>query len=247
MMTHILSFKKKVSEIVITRAFAEHGINKCAVACSFGKDSMAVLHLVRKQYPDILVVFCNTGVEYPETLAFRDRMVKEWNLNYYEARPEKGRTFWTIEKEYGLPHIRTSGHTDGRKDTYRVPKCCQWLKDGPGMKAYRDHGIELCFTGITAAESRNRWMLQRRCGDYYYAKTDGLWKCHPIMDWSEAQVLEYHEAEGIPLNPLYIKFPGTRVGCMPCTSYLSWPKVMAKTAPKMYRHIQKLRGQELID
>lgn len=202
---------------------------------------MAVLHLVMSVEPNIPVVFCNTGVEYPQTLRFRDRMVKEWGLNYHEAKPDRT-NFWKITDKYGLPHIRTDGHTK-----YRVPKCCQELKDGPGLRMYKSLGTELCFTGITAEESRNRWMLQRRCGDYYFAKTDGIWKCHPIMSWTEAEVYAYHKENAIPLNPLYEDFPGVRVGCMPCTSYKSWPKTMAKTAPGMYRKIQRMRGQVLID
>lgn len=240
MTTHIPNNKIDLSKVVIQKALSEHDPEKCAVACSFGKDSMAVLHLVRQSYPGILVVFCNTGVEYPQTLAFRTKIVKDWGLNYCEAKPENGDNFWAITKKYGLPGVRLDGKM-------RVPKCCQLLKDGPGMKAYKAHGIELCFTGITAAESRNRWMLQRRCGDYYFAKTDGIWKCHPIMSWTETEVLEYHKSEGIPLNPLYERFPGTRVGCMPCTSYKSWPERMARTTPDLYRRIQKIRGQELID
>jgi len=230
----------ELANITIKKALKEHP-NKCAVACSFGKDSIATLHLVRQFEPDIKVVFCNTGVEYPETLAFRDRIVKEWNLNYYEAHPD-GHTFWSLVKKYGLPRVRT----DGTKPD-RVPKCCIKLKDEPAIKAYRELGIELVFTGITAAESRNRWMLQRRCGDYYFTKGDKLWKCHPIMSWAVSDVLDYHIDNGIPLNELYVKFPGVRVGCMPCTSYYSWPEVMAKTAPGMYRKIQKLAGQNLID
>jgi phosphoadenosine phosphosulfate reductase len=202
---------------------------------------MAVLHLVRQFYPPVLAVFCNTGVEYPQTLAFRDRILSEWaDLHYCEVHPEHGDTFWTIAKEYGLPGVRLDGKN-------RVPKCCTKLKDDPAVTAYQDHRIELCFTGITAAESRNRWMLQRRCGEYYFAKTDNLWKCHPIMSWTEEEVYEYHKANSIPLNSLYTEFPGVRVGCMPCTSYKSWPETMAKTTPKLYRHIQKMRGQEMID
>ncbi len=242
-----LDARIEVSKVVIQRALSEHPPSKCAVACSFGKDSMAVLHLVRQFEPNVLVVFCNTGVEYPQTLRFRDQIVKEWNLNYFEARPEKGITFWSIVKQYGLPTTRKAKGKDAKSSSGRIPRCCIQLKEKPGMKAYKDHNIELCFTGITAMESHNRAMLRGRCGDYYFAKIQGLWKCHPIMSWTEAEVYEYHKENAIPLNPLYTEFPGVRVGCMPCTSYLKWPEVMAKTTPKLYRYIQKMRGQQLID
>jgi len=54
--------------------------------------------------PDIEVVFSNTHVEHKETYEFRDKLVKEWNLNYTELKPYK--TFWECVKEYGYPDLR---------------------------------------------------------------------------------------------------------------------------------------------
>jgi hypothetical protein len=34
---------------------------------------------------------------------------------------------------------------------------------------------------------------------------------------------------------------------MPCTGFIGWQRVMAEDYPKMYRLIQKKRGQVLID
>lgn len=225
-----------ISRMVIAKALRESGPDRCAVACSWGKDSLAVLALVREIEPNILVVHSNTGVDHPLTYQFRDRMVKEWSLNYHEAKGE--RTFWNIVEQYGMPGIRL-------KDGERVPKCCQILKDDPSEKLYDKLGVKCVFTGITAAESRNRWMLQRRCGDYYFAKSQGRWKCHPIMDWTEAEVWEYIKGNNLPYNEFYDKFPGHRVGCQPCTSYCSWKAKMAKENPKLYAKVQRDLGQEV--
>jgi len=35
-----------------------------------GKDSTVLLYLVRKLYPDVPAVFCDTGLEYPEIRQF---------------------------------------------------------------------------------------------------------------------------------------------------------------------------------
>ena len=75
-----LEQKEFLSKIIIEKAFKEHPKEKCAVACSFGKDSMLVLYMIRQIYPDVKVIFCNTGVEYPETIAFKKRMVSELSL-----------------------------------------------------------------------------------------------------------------------------------------------------------------------
>lgn len=44
------------------------GLDKVYVSCSFGKDSCVLLDLCRRMYPDILVVFCNTGNEDPSII-----------------------------------------------------------------------------------------------------------------------------------------------------------------------------------
>jgi phosphoadenosine phosphosulfate reductase len=232
--------KVELSNIVIKRAFSEHDPSKCAVACSFGKDSIAVLHLVRQTYPDILVEFTNTGVEYPETIQFKNQLVEDWNLNIIEAKSDKW-TFWTLAEKYGWPPLRGNGK--GTKDI----KCCYYLKEIPAFKTFKEQGIELVFTGITSDESRNRLFLERRCGDYYFAKSQGLWKCHPIMSWTPEDVWAYIRENHIPYNPFYDRFPNQRVGCLPCTGHIGWEKKMADAFPKMYRKVQKMRGQGLID
>lgn len=241
MTTHILKEKIGLSKIVIQRAFNEHKPEKCAVACSFGKDSIVVLELVRQVCPDILVEFTNTGVEFPETIKFKKQVVKDWNLNFLEVRSEDW-TFWTLIDKYGWPPLRFDG-----KHGSRDIKCCYYLKEVPAFKALKERGVELVFTGITAHESRNRMMLERRCGDYYFAKTQGLWKCHPIMSWTQDEVWQYIRENKIPHNPFYDRFPKQRVGCLPCTGHIGWEEKMAAAFPKMYRKVQKMRGQGLID
>ena len=232
--------KVELSNMVIRRAFSEHKPEKCSVACSFGKDSVVVLDLIRRLHPDILVEFTNTGVEFRETLQFKKWLIKEWNLNIVEAKSDKW-TFWELVDKYGWPPLRGDHH--GSKDI----KCCYYLKEIPAFKVWKERGVELVFTGITAAESRARMFLERRCGDYYFAKTQGLWKCHPIMSWTPEDVWSYIRENHVPYNPFYDRFPQERVGCIPCTGHIGWEKKMAEAFPKMYRHVQKLKGQRLID
>ena len=57
----------------------ERDKSNIAVACSFGKDSMVVLQMALKIDPNIKVIFENTGVEFPETIKFKNKIKKEWN------------------------------------------------------------------------------------------------------------------------------------------------------------------------
>src|SRR4030042_3431822 len=66
----------------------------CAVSCSWGKDSMAVLHMALKVKPDIPVLFNNTGVDWTETIAFKEQVTAVLNLNLLETKPDE--TYWQV-------------------------------------------------------------------------------------------------------------------------------------------------------
>ena len=48
----------------------QHFDGKVYVSFSGGKDSTVLLDIVRKIYPEVPAVFCNTGLEYPQLQAF---------------------------------------------------------------------------------------------------------------------------------------------------------------------------------
>jgi phosphoadenosine phosphosulfate reductase len=57
---------------------------KICVGCSFGKDSMATLHLVLTVKPDIPVFAVMADTEFPQTYEFAKKTVARYNLNYRE-------------------------------------------------------------------------------------------------------------------------------------------------------------------
>jgi len=75
-----------------------HWKGKTFVAFSGGKDSTVLLHLVRSMYPDTPAVFSNTGLEYPEIVAF----VKSIN-NVVIVKP--GKSFKQVIGEHGYPVV----------------------------------------------------------------------------------------------------------------------------------------------
>lgn len=230
------------AEELIKQAIERHG-KHIAIACSFGKDSIAVLHMALKMKPDIKVIFSNTGVEFPETIKYKEMIKQRWNLNIIETKPLK--TFWQCIDEYGFPTHRG----DGKQ---RTPKCCIYCKEKPAEIVYKELGIMAVMTGLTAAESRQRSLLIKRydnsdvvefCGQRYFAKSQNLWKLHPIAYWSEKQVWQYFKDHNIPINPVYIKWGGIykRCGCLPCPAYIDWEKKLSKTHPKLYNRLKQLQ------
>lgn len=200
---------------------------RCFVSCSFGKDSIVVLHLVRKHRPDIPVVFNNTLVQYPETYVYVKEMMELWNLNLFETLPVKGWNFFKIADKFGLP--------DGGKGSDR---CCDYLKLRPTQQLIKEQKWEVNFTGITVLESRNRMFHVCDRGPSYLT-TKGIVKTHPIAYWKEQDVYRYIEENNIPLNPVYKKYGVKRLGCMLCTSHKFWRKQLAKTNPKLYKIVSE--------
>src|ERR1700743_2694869 len=70
------------------------------VTSSFQAEDVAVLHMVRAVLPRIPVLFLETGYHFPETLEYRDRMAREWDLNLVNVLPE--RTVEEQESQFGI-------------------------------------------------------------------------------------------------------------------------------------------------
>lgn len=235
------------AEECIKQAVERFG-DSLAVSCSFGSCSVVVLHMALQVKPDVKVIFDNTGVEYPETIAYKEKLTKEWSLNLIETKPVK--SFWQCVKEYGFPLMRLSykrGDSKLGKPSFGKPKCCVYLKELPFKKACEEHGIKATLTGLRAGESRARMFAFSQFGQNYATKKFyNIMKFNPIAFWTHEQVWQYLKDYHIPINEIYLKGKD-RSGCMPCTSYRFWEKQLAKTNPKMYRYVQKLRGVSLLD
>ncbi len=88
-------FEEKLKRSMqLIRLFAKR--ENASVACSFGKDSMAVMHLCLEVNPKIKVNFNNTHVELKETMETKNKVVDDWNLNFYELHPANGVSFYSI-------------------------------------------------------------------------------------------------------------------------------------------------------
>jgi len=113
--------KIKLSEERIHEWF-EAFDGKVSVSFSGGKDSCALLHLVRRLYPETPAVFCNTGLEYPEIL----NLIRQ-TPNTETVRPKK--PFHHVIRDCGWPIISKKvalglsvlkNPTDGNQNIYRL-------------------------------------------------------------------------------------------------------------------------------
>lgn len=79
------------------REWYEYWHGDVCVSFSGGKDSTVLANIVHELYPDVPLVFANTGLEYPEIQAFARKMGAEF------VRPKM--SFSEVISQYGYPII----------------------------------------------------------------------------------------------------------------------------------------------
>lgn len=220
---------KRTKQLI--RLFARR--ENASVACSFGKDSMAVVHLCLEVNPKIKVNFNNTHVEMRETMDTKNKVVEKWDLNFYELHPAKGVSFYSINDRIIREGQRLD---DGHK---HANQCCYGLKERPFTLWAKKENIMFNFTGITAQESRNRMWTACSKGQEYYSKKMGVWKIHPLLYWTEKEVWDFTKDNKLPVNEAYSKYGIDRIGCLPCMSYKNWKPTLSRIAPKLYCYVCK--------
>jgi len=223
-----------------------------AVSFSGGRDSLVALHLALRRKPDLTVVFINTGIEFPETVAYVRQIAKEWQLDLREARA--GRSFWRLARERGLP-IGGRGNSFFRKALAEAAEvklsnaCCNQLKITPARQFYRRHSIEGVVTGLRADESLMRRLNLADYGALRWSRDYGALVAWPLFAWQREDVEAYSAAHNLPLNPLY-GMGHQRVGCWACLQDFlrddSRLFTLKHTHPGMYESLKAQFGDELL-
>jgi phosphoadenosine phosphosulfate reductase len=203
-MTIMTDWASEVAERANTaRKFLRERLETSTNACvtsSFQAEDVVVLHMVREILSDIPVLFLETGYHFPETLAYRDRISADWNLNLVNVEPE--RTVAQQESEFGILYQSAPD------------RCCALRKVEPLFRALSPYGVWV--TGLRRQQSKSRANLQ---AEESFALPSGhtLAKLSPLAEWSTRDVWQYAQVNEIPLLPLYER-GYTSIGCAPCTS-----------------------------
>ena len=213
------------SIFIMREAFAK--FDNMAMLWSIGKDSTAMLWLARKAFfghVPFPLVHIDTSYKIPSMIEYRDRLVREWNLQLVvgqnKAVLEEGRTY---------PNGRAT----------RV-ECCGWLKKDGLQEVIEHYGYTGVIVGVRrdedATRAKERYFSPRNANMEWNAsdqppefwnqfKTDFApgthIRIHPLLHWTELNVWEYIQREKIPVIPLYFD-DGTghryrSLGCAPCT------------------------------
>lgn len=193
-----LENKAAASLVLLRKLAAQHGPQRVAVAWSGGKDSTAALALWRaalgQAHPGArpLALSLDTGLKFPEVLAFRDGLAQDWNLDLRIVRPE--------------PAVALPAPAD-------PAACCAARKIAPMRQAVAGLGLAALVTGLRGDEHASRAgrpLLEARTGPDHI-------QANPLLPWTELEVWAYTLDAGLPYCALYDQGYAS-LGCTPCTT-----------------------------
>ena len=147
-----------------------------------------MIDLAVKVYPEIEVVFIDTGYHFPETLDTVEEVRRRYGLNMKimtVARQDE--ELWKVDPE----------------------NCCSAVKVGQLDRAMLGKAAWMSGLRRSEADTRVRAPLVAR-------DLRGLIKVNPIAMWSDDDVAGYIADNDIVVNPLVAK-GYLSIGCMPCT------------------------------
>jgi len=183
---------------MLAGALADPALGKVALVSSFGADSVVLLHMVSQIAPQTPVLFIDTLMLFPETLAYQGDLAQTLNLRDLRViTPDRNALF--AQDPEGLLH--RAGPDE----------CCTLRKTLPLARALA--GFDGWITG------RKRYQTGSRAGlPAFEAEADtGRIKLNPLADWSAQDISAYIERHALPHHPLVARgYPS--IGCMPCTS-----------------------------
>lgn len=168
-----------------------------AVACSWGKDSLCVLHMALSVHGRATVVHARYSPheELPDIPAVRDAFLARWPVEYRETAVWGD---WELYQRAGRFFLRP----ETREERQLLTEWHQQLRDQMD-EAMLAAGAVGKLLGLAAHESRGRAMNLRRRGAHYQAANEAIPKLLPIAHWQPADVWAYMLTHDLPRLRIY--------------------------------------------
>ena len=224
-----LEDKIDLSLELIDSFFAEHSVEDTYISSSFGKDSLVLIDLVRKNYPETTIVYVDTGIE-PDSCVELSEIYDNTIVLY----PKKDITQVTKEYGYMIPlgkdkanaieQVRRNIH-DGKYDSWRVKQM-----RGERERAMWDYSdcIPYLVAPFKISDKCCYWLKKSpinsfmNTSNYKYTFTgvtadesmhrrNSVLKngfihkntCTPIAHWNLNDILQYIQENNLPLPSCY--------------------------------------------
>lgn len=157
------------------------------MSTSFGIQSAVMLHLVTQIYPDIPVIWVDTGYLPSKTYKFADELTRrlKLNLKVYQSPMSPAR----MEAIYGQLWAKNDLESLNLYDKIR--------KVEPMQRALKDLNAKAWLAGLRSNQTDHRKTLG------YVGRQGNLYKILPILDWNARDVYYYLQTHNLPYHPMF--------------------------------------------
>lgn len=169
---------------------------RIALVSSFGAESAALLHMLARVDPSLPVLFLDTGLHFPQTLDYRDRLVARLGLT-------------DVRTIAPAPAALATHDPDDKLCVHAPDLCCALRKVAPLADALQ--GFDAWITGRKRYQSGVRQALAHLEPDGHRIKVN------PIAAWDAHLIEAYRIEHDLPPHPLVAEGFAS-IGCYPCTS-----------------------------
>jgi len=225
-----LPLEKKIEHSVNRiKEFYEYFDGNVYVSFSGGKDSLVLLDIVRKVYPNVKAVYCNTGVDFPSMPKYVHsfsnvidifpkkhfpKIIKEDGIVYPSKQVALIVKYAKNGNEWANQYLRGC-HKDGTPSSFKKmykkwawlkdsdvkisDVCCELLKEKPAREFEKKNNLHP-FVGLLAEESQRRKEAWMKTGCNNY---NGRATSKPLSIWTTQDILQYIVDNRLPLCEEY--------------------------------------------
>lgn len=226
------------------REFVEHfGVDGIYISFSGGKDSTVLIHLCRQLYPDLVGLYSDTGLEFPEirdfVQTFDNITIVTPKMHHREMLKKCGYPVVSKEQAEWIYRIRSgtsSGaiqkafyglNLDGTPTRFKLSEQWKYLLNAPfniGSGCCKEMKLKpiaeyvkktgrVPIMGTTASESALRAQKFMQYG--FYNLEGKKAQCTPMSIWTDDDVWEYIRRFNLPYCKIY-DMGYDRTGCVFC-------------------------------
>jgi phosphoadenosine phosphosulfate reductase len=192
---------ESATPIEIVRWAMETFREKLTMATAFGAEGCALIDMIARTRdktgitPDIFNL--DTGYQFPQTLALKRRLEKQYDLPIRFVYPEE-------------TPAQAQARLGGPPCLKEPDRCCQMRKVLPLREALK--GFEAYITAVRRDQTPERAGIPIIGFD----PRSNIVKISPLANWTRKGVWDYIRAHDVPTNPLHAQGFAS-IGCWPVT------------------------------
>src|SRR5262245_30864793 len=173
--------------------------NRVAILSALQRAGCVVCHMVATAGVKMDVLFVDTGVLFPETLATRDKLVQRYGVNIITLSPELSMEEQT--EKFGVLYLTPDGQN----------KCCDMRKTEPLLK------MKGRYDALVASLRRGDGEKRSKVPVLAVDPRMNCLRVNLLANFTDQQLADYIREHEVITNPLHSQ-GYTTIGCNRCTT-----------------------------